>query len=95
MFESWRGVVGDIKPAHRPGSLEEFVKLLPKGIGVVPLTVSISSGAEKEFHAGLENYKQKAAQLAEVGVNLIHIGGVPPMMGMGSPATLRSSRISE
>jgi maleate isomerase len=49
MFESWRGVVGDIKPTHRPGSLEEFIKLLPEGIGVVPLTVGISSGTEKEF----------------------------------------------
>ena len=50
MFESWRGVVGDIKPTHRPGSLEEFIKLLPEGIGVIPLTVGISSGTEKEFH---------------------------------------------
>ena len=25
MFESWRGIVGDIKPTHRPGSLEEFI----------------------------------------------------------------------
>ena len=37
MFESWRGVGGDIKPTHRPGSLEEFIKLLPEGIGVIPL----------------------------------------------------------
>ena len=52
MFESWRGVVGDIKPTHRPGSLEEFIKLLPDGIGVIPLTVGISSGTEQEFHDG-------------------------------------------
>jgi len=83
MFESWRGVVGDIKPTHRPGSLEEFIKLLPEGIGVVPLTVGISSGTEKEFHDVLEDYKQKAAQLAGLGVNLIHIGGAPPMMVHG------------
>ena len=30
MFESWRGIVGDIKPTHRPGSLEEFIRLLVK-----------------------------------------------------------------
>jgi maleate cis-trans isomerase len=83
MFESWRGVVGDIKPTHRPGSLEEFIKLLPEGIGVVPLTVGISSGTEKEFHDVLEEYKQKAAQLASLGVNLINIGGAPPMMVHG------------
>jgi hypothetical protein len=44
MFESWRGIVGDIKPTHRPGSLEEFIRLLPEGIGVIPLTVG--SGPE-------------------------------------------------
>ena len=83
MFESWRGVVGDIKPTHRPGSLEEFIKLLPEGIGVIPLTVGISSGTEQEFHDVLEDYKQKAAQLAGLGVDLISIGGAPPMMVHG------------
>ena len=77
MFESWRGVVGDIKPTHRPGSLEDFIRLLPEGIGVIPLTVGISSGTEQEFRAVLDDYKQKAAQLAELGADLIHIGGSP------------------
>ena len=66
MFESWRGVVGDIKPTHRPGSLEEFIKLLPDGIGVIPLTVGISSGTEQEFYEVLTDYQQKAAQLAKL-----------------------------
>jgi maleate cis-trans isomerase len=83
MFESWRGIVGDIKPTHRPGSLEEFIRLLPEGIGVIPLTVGIRSGTEKEFHDVLEDYKAKAAELAGLGVNLIHIGGAPPMMVHG------------
>ena len=83
MFESWRGVVGDIKPTHRPGSLEEFIRLLPEGIGVIPLTVGIRSGTEKEFHDVLELYRQKAADLADLGVNLIHIRGAPPMMVHG------------
>ena len=83
MFESWRGVVGDIKPTHRPGSLEEFIKLLPEGIGVIPLTVGINSGTEQEFHDVLEDYKAKVAQLAQLGVDLISIGGAPPMMVHG------------
>jgi maleate isomerase len=83
MFESWRGIVGDVKPTHRPGSLEEFIRLLPEGIGVVPLTVGIRSGTEKEFHDVLQDYKQKAAELAGLGVDLIHIGGAPPMMVHG------------
>jgi maleate isomerase len=83
MFESWRGIVGDIKPTHRPGSLEEFIRLLPEGIGVIPLTVGISSGTEQEFREVLGDYQQKAAELAELGVDMIHIGGAPPMMVHG------------
>ena len=83
MFESWRGVLGDIKPTHRPGSLEEFIRLLPEGIGVIPMTVGIRSGTEKEFYDVLADYQAKAGELAELGVNLIHIGGAPPMMVHG------------
>ena len=83
MFESWRGIVGDIKPTHRPGSLEEFIRLLPEGIGVIPLTVGISSGTEQEFRDVLGNYQQKAAELAALGVDMIHVGGAPPMMVHG------------
>jgi maleate cis-trans isomerase len=83
MFESWRGVVGDIKPTHRPGSLEEFIKLLPEGIGVIPLTIGISSGTEQEFRDVLADYQRKAAELAGLGADLIYIGGAPPMMVHG------------
>jgi maleate cis-trans isomerase len=83
MFDSWRGVVGDIKPTYRPGSLEDFIRLLPEGIGVIPLTVGISSGTEQEFRDVLADYQQKAIQLADLGADLIHIGGAPPMMVHG------------
>ena len=33
-FGSAHGTVGLVKPTYRPGSLEEFVRLLPEGIGV-------------------------------------------------------------
>jgi maleate cis-trans isomerase len=83
MFESWRGVVGDVKPTHRPGSLEDFIRLLPEGIGVIPMTVGIRAGTEEEFHQALDVYKAKAAELAVLGVDLIHLGGAPPMMVHG------------
>lgn len=82
-FESWRGIVGDVKPTHRPGSLEDFIRLLPEGIGVIPLTVGIRSGTEQEFRDVLEIYKEKVAELASLGADLIHIGGAPPMMVHG------------
>jgi maleate isomerase len=83
MFESWRGVVGDVKPTNRPGSLEEFIRLLPEGIGVIPLAIGIKTGTEQEFRAVLKDYKQKVTELADLGVGLIHIGGAPPMMVHG------------
>src|SRR5262249_42217279 len=36
-FSSWRGVVGIINPTMRPGVTEETIRLLPEGIGVIPL----------------------------------------------------------
>lgn len=83
MFESWRGVLGDIKPTYRPGSLEDFIRLLPEGIGVIPLTVGIKSGTEEEFRQALEVYKEKVSELASLRVDLIHIGGAPPTMVHG------------
>jgi len=83
MFECWRGVLGDIKPTHRPGSLEDFIRLLPEGIGVIPMTVGIRSGTEQEFRDVLDRYKQIVSELAELGSNLINIGGAPPMMVHG------------
>jgi maleate isomerase len=45
-FSSWRGTVGVIKPTYRPGGTEEMIRLLPEGIGVIPLFIGIR---EKQF----------------------------------------------
>ena len=34
-FSAWRGIAGIIHPTLRPGALEEFIRLLPEGIGVL------------------------------------------------------------
>jgi len=80
---SWRGVVGVIKPTHRPGSLEEFIRLLPEGIGVIPLFLGITAGTEKEFLDVLEAMKEKVAELAKLKVDVIHPEGAPPFMLRG------------
>jgi maleate isomerase len=82
-FKCWRGVVGVIKPTHRPGSLEEFIRLLPEGIGVVPLFLGISTGTEKEFLSVMAAMKAKIAELAELEVDIIHPEGAPPFMFQG------------
>jgi maleate isomerase len=82
-YTSWRGTVGLIKPTHRPGSLEEFIRLLPEGIGVIPLFVGFKRGTEDEFREALDAYESKVAELAGYKVDLIHPEGAPPFMVHG------------
>jgi maleate isomerase len=82
-FKSWRGDVGVIKPTHRPGSLEEFIRLLPEGIGVVPVFLGIQRGTAEEFREAINAYEEKIAELAELEVDLIHPEGAPPFMLLG------------
>ena len=62
MFESWRGIVGDVKPTHRPGSLEDFIRLLPEGIDVPFKDVGRLSGEEIYSHAKKAFLKHPDAQ---------------------------------
>ena len=82
-FSSWRGTMGLIKPTHRPGSLEETIRLLPEGIGVVPLTVGISEGDRKDFDNALSAIEQRVGEMADIGVDLIAPAGAPPLMVHG------------
>ena len=80
---SWRGVVGIIKPTYRPGSLEEFIRLLPEGIGVIPKFVGVNEGLEKEFVDGFAVAEKIIAELAEMNVDLIHPEGAPLFIQKG------------
>ncbi|MFQ5540370.1 MAG: hypothetical protein ACE5FB_08185 [Candidatus Binatia bacterium] len=82
-YTSWRGVLGLIKPTMRPGSLEEFIRLLPEGIGVIPLFLGIKRGTEDEFRQVMDAYEAKIAELASLAVDLIHPEGAPPFMVQG------------
>jgi hypothetical protein len=63
---SWRGIVGVIKPTHRPGSLEEFIRLLPEGIGVISKFVDVREGVEREFVDAFAAAEKIIAELAEM-----------------------------
>jgi maleate isomerase len=80
---SWRGVVGIIKPTYRPGSLEEFIRLLPEGIGVIPKFVDVREGLEKEFVDGFALAEKIIGELAEMKVDLIHPEGAPLFVQKG------------
>jgi maleate isomerase len=82
-FTSWRGVVGCIKPTLRPGGLEELIRMLPEGIGVLPLFLNIREGTTDEFKRATAPYEPLVKQLADAGCDLIHPEGAPPFMLLG------------
>lgn len=83
VFSSWRGIIGIIKPTMRPGGLEDMIRLLPEGIGVIPLYNDIRRGDRSEFVDIMAAYDEKVEILAKQGCNIIHPEGAPPFMVMG------------
>jgi maleate cis-trans isomerase len=67
----------------RPGSLEEFIRLMPDGVGIIPLFLNIREGTESEFRSVLDVIGEKVAELAGLKVDLIHPEGAPPFMVHG------------
>lgn len=82
-YTSWRGTVGCIKPTRRPGSLEELIRMLPEGIGVVPLFLNIRQGTTDEFKRAVDPYIPLVEELAAEQVDLVHAEGAPPFMLLG------------
>ena len=82
-FESWRGDVGMVMPTMRAGAPEEVIRLLPAGIGVIPLYLDIRRGEVGEFHDSLPHYEKLSARLAQTGCDVIHPAGAPPFMLLG------------
>ena len=82
-YDCWRGMVGIIKPTKGSGSLVELVKMLPDGIGVIPLFNNVRHGKIDEFQAAIPAYEEKIAELVEDKVDLIHAAGTPPFMLLG------------
>ncbi|HEV7545762.1 MAG TPA: hypothetical protein VGO42_14485 [Reyranella sp.] len=82
-FSSWRGTVGIIRPTLRTGGFEDLVRMLPDGIGVIPLCLNVQRGALDEFQKGIHAYEPKIAELVEAGVDLVNPSGAPPFMVLG------------
>ena len=76
-FSSWRGIVGMINPTMRPGATEEVIRLLPLGIGLIPLFLDFRRGTTDEFKAAMPAYERNVALLAEQGCDLAMMGAAP------------------
>ncbi len=79
----WRGTVGIIKPNYRPGSTEDLIRLLPQGIGVIPLHLDMRVGDRAQFESSIPDYEEKVAFLADLGAEIIHPAGAPPFFLLG------------
>src|SRR5713226_3964874 len=91
-FTLWRGVVGLVKPTRRPGTLEELIRILPEGIGIVPLLLNFKAGSAVEFGNSIPQYEQFVAELAEQVVDMIILSGTPPFMLLGYEAEAKLIR---
>jgi maleate isomerase len=92
MYYGWRGIVGMVKPTFRPGSMEDFIKLMPDGVGVMPLRVGAREGTQSEFVNALSIVKERVAELAEIGVDVIIISGTPMTAVHGYEGDARITR---
>lgn len=79
----WRGTVGVIKPTYRPTSIEDLIRLLPQGIGVIPTQLDLRTGTREQFTSSIPDYEAKVAMLAGLGAELIHPAGAPPFFLLG------------
>ncbi len=76
-------ILGAISPTGRSDSAGYERSLLPKEISIIQVSVGIRSGTEEEFRQAKGVYEQKVAELAGKKVDMIHVGGAPPMMVHG------------
>jgi maleate cis-trans isomerase len=71
-FTNWRGVVGCIKPNLHAGSTEDLIRLLPDGVGLIPLFLDLpQERGEARLAAARTGYEEKIRELAEKKVDLI------------------------
>jgi maleate isomerase len=82
-FQSWRGDVATISPTQRPGNVEEYIRLLPEGIGVMTAHLDMRRGTSDEFRSQVDAYEAKIKELALRKPDVIFPAGAPPFMVHG------------
>jgi maleate isomerase len=80
---NWRGLVGCIKPTVNSSSLVDMIRLLPTGIGVVPIYLNFTEGTREEMQNSYANYEKNVAYLASLHCDTVSIEGAPPFMLLG------------
>jgi maleate cis-trans isomerase len=78
----YRGLVGNIKPRAADSSLVDMIKLLPDGIGIVPVYVNVTPESRDDGSV-YPMYEERITYLKSQKCNLIAIEGAPPFMLLG------------
>jgi hypothetical protein len=81
---NWRGLVGCIKPTVNNSSLVEMIRLLPPGIGVVPVFLNLTEGSREEMRNTYASYEKNIAYLASLHCDTISIERRTPVHDPGS-----------
>lgn len=75
------GFVGMVKPTtHGSGSHDALLAMLPPGIRTETFYCGIQDGTVEEFEAVMPEYERGVAEMAKLGVDMIHPEGTPPFM---------------
>ncbi len=83
MSINYRGTVGIVNPTRRAAWIDEFVTLLPDGIGIIPSFLNIREQTEAEFREVLTETADRVDELADLGCDIIHPIGAPVFMVHG------------
>jgi maleate isomerase len=86
-YSNWRGVIGMVKPGMTAGAFDEFVRLLPDGIGAIQLFMDLPEerGAGR-LQAAFQQLDEKIGRLAAEQVDIIFPEGSAAYMMKGRTA---------
>ena len=82
----WRARIGCVFPSRGDTKMYEFYQMVPKGVVLVPHIIGLYNLTKEELSAAYLKYKAAARELAQVGVDVIALGGSPlfQLKGFGS-----------
>lgn len=82
----WRARIGKVEPSRGDTYQYEFYQMAPKGVVLVVSIIGLFNLTKEEISAAYLKYQEAARDLAEVGVDVIALGGSPvfQLKGFGS-----------
>jgi maleate isomerase len=92
----WRGRVGSISATASDIFPYEFYKIVPPGLTIMPMTLSVHVMTAQELAAGYAATERTALALAREGANVIVLGAAPTLYDQGPGADKAiSERVSQ